>query len=144
MPYVKNWLHCVWGTKNRTPFLTGETKFEMISHIRNNAKAKGIYLDFVNGHTEHLHCLLALSPDQSLSKVMQLIKGEASNWINKNALTKSRFEWAEEYFGVSVSESHLPKVRGYIKNQEEYHKRKTWEEEYNEFLKEYGFDMFHG
>lgn len=144
MPYVKNWLHCVWGTKNRTRFLLEKNKLEIISHIRSNAKTKGIYIDFLNGHTEHLHCLLSLSPDQSLSKVMQLIKGESSFWINKIALTKHKFEWADEYFGVSVSESHLPKVREYIKNQEEHHKIKTWEEEYEEFMEQYGFDKFQG
>ena len=142
MPYVKNWLHCVWGTKNRIPFLTGEMKYEVINHIRANAREKGIYVDFLNGHSEHLHCLLSLNPDQSLSKVMQLIKGEASFWINKNTLTRHKFEWSEEYFGVSVSESHLPKVREYIRNQEEHHKIKTWEEEYKEFISQYGFDKF--
>jgi putative transposase len=142
MPYVKNWLHCVWGTKNRTPFLLGEMKYEIINHIRANAREKGIYIDFLNGHSEHIHCLLSLNPDQSLSKVMQLIKGEASFWINKNALIRNKFEWAEEYFAVSVSESHLPKVREYIRNQEEHHKTKSWEEEYSEFISKYGFDKF--
>jgi putative transposase len=144
MPYVKNWLHCVWATKNRTPFLIGEMKYEVINHIRSNAKEKGIYIDFMNGHSEHLHCLLSLSPDQSLSKVIQLIKGEASFWINKNALIRSKFEWAEEYFAVSVSETHLPKVREYIRNQEEHHKTLSWEKEYSEFISKYGFDKFQG
>ena len=116
-------------------------KYEVINHIRANAKKKGIYIDFLNGHSEHLHCLLSLNPDQSLSKVMQLIKGEASFWINRNALTKHKFEWAEEYFGISVSESHLPKVREYIRNQEEHHRIKTWKEEYEDFLKQYEFDV---
>jgi putative transposase len=144
MPYVKNWLHCVWGTKNRIPFLSGEMKYEVINHIKSNAKTKDIYVDFLNGHSEHVHCLLSLNPDQSLSKVMQLIKGEASFWINKNALTKYKFEWAEEYFGVSVSESHLTKVREYIRNQEEHHKIKTWKEEYEEFMEQYGFNRLQG
>jgi putative transposase len=144
MPYVKNWLHCVWSTKNRTHFLIGKMKYEVINHIRSNAKTKNIYIDYLNGHSEHIHCLLSLNPDQSLSKVMQLIKGEASYWINKKALTKFKFEWAEEYFGISVSESNLPKVREYIRNQEEHHKLKTWEEEYNEFLKQYGFEKLQG
>jgi putative transposase len=144
MPYVKNWLHCVWGTKDRFPFLSGEMKYEVIKHIRTNTKTKNIYIDFLNGHSEHIHCLLSLNPDQSLSKVMQMIKGEASFWINKNGLTKRKFEWAEEYFAVSVSESHLPKVREYIKNQEEHHRVKKWEEEYKELLEQYGFDVFQG
>jgi putative transposase len=144
MPYVKNWLHCVWGTKNKAKFLLGDTKFEVIDHIRANAKVKGIYIDFLNGHNDHLHCLLSLNHDQSLSKVMQLIKGESSFWINKNSLLKYKFEWAEEYFGISISESHLPKVREYIKNQEQHHKIKTWDEEYDELIQNYGFNKFQG
>jgi REP element-mobilizing transposase RayT len=144
MPYVKNWLHCVWSTKNRTQFLLGDLKYDVINHIRANAKAKGIYIDFLNGHTEHIHCLLSLNHDQSLSKVIQLIKGESSFWINKNSLTRNKFEWAEEYFGISVNDSHLPKVREYIKNQEQHHKLKTWQEEYDEFMEKYGFNNFKG
>lgn len=144
MPYVKNWLHCVWCTKKKIPYLEGNLKIEVINHIRANAKEKGIYIDFVNGSTEHLHCLLSLPHDQALSKVIQLIKGESSFWINKNSLTNLKFEWADEYFGVSVSESHIRNVREYIKNQEQHHRIKSWQEEYDELIEKYGFDKFPG
>ncbi len=144
MAYVKNWLHCVWGTKNRLPYLSDEIRDTIITHILSNAKQKNIYIDSLNGYKDHIHCLLSLDPDQTLSKTIQMIKGESSYWINKSKLTKFRFEWAVEYFGISVSESQIQKVRNYIKNQEEHHKIKTWEEEYNEFLKEYGFDRLPG
>lgn len=70
---------------------------------------------------------------------MQLIKGESSFWINKNQLTKEKFEWQDEYFAVSVSESIIDKVRDYIKNQEEHHKKKTFQEEYDEIINKFGF-----
>ena len=54
--------------------------------------------------------------DQTIQKTMQLIKGESSFWINKNCLTKEKFEWQDEYFAVSVSESIIDNVRDYIKN----------------------------
>jgi len=107
MSYVRNWLHCVWGTINRFPFLTPDSKSIIIDHIRQNATKKFIYLDSINGHTEHLHCIISLHPDQCLSIVMQLIKGESSYWINKNRIIRQRFEWADEYYAVSVSESQL-------------------------------------
>jgi len=144
MSYVRNWLHCVWGTKNRFPFLTSESKTKIIDHIKMNAKEKSIYIDSINGHTEHLHCIISLHPDQSVSKVMQLIKGECSFWINKNKMVKHQFEWADEYYAVSVSESQLQKVRDYIANQEEHHRRKTWQEECDEFMVKYGFDKVKG
>ena len=75
---------------------------------------------------------------------MQLIKGESSYWINKNGLVKEKFEWQDEYFAVSVSESMIDKVRGYIKNQESHHFRKTFQEEYDEFILKYGFEKYKG
>jgi len=135
MAYVKNWIHCVWCTKNHLQFLIGESKFLIIDHIRMNSKSKGIWIDVINGHMDHIHCLISLNPDQSLSKVIQLIKGESSFWINRNAITKNKFVWADEYYGVSVSESHIPIVREYIKNQEEHHKVKTWKQEYEDLFR---------
>jgi REP element-mobilizing transposase RayT len=144
MAYVKNWLHCVWGTKNRVPFLIPEIRTNLIHHIKENAREKGIFIDLINGHKEHLHCLLSLDPDQSLSKVIMLIKGESSFWINKNKLTGYKFEWAEDYYGVSVSSFHLKNIREYIRTQEEHHRKKSWEEEYNEFISEYDLQKSEG
>ena len=144
MAYVRIWIHCVWGTKNRVAFLTKENKQIIIDHIKENAKTKDIYIDFINGSKEHLHCIISLNQDQNISKVMQLIKGESSFWINKQNLTKIKFGWADEYFAVSLSESLLNKVRDYIKNQEEHHRKKSWDEECSEFMKKYGFKKMKG
>jgi REP element-mobilizing transposase RayT len=70
---------------------------------------------------------------------VHLIKGESSFWINKNNLTAEKFHWQDEYFAVSVSESVVDRVRDYIKNQEEQHLKKSFSEEYLEFLKKYHF-----
>lgn len=129
----------MWGTKNRHRYLTKEIREKVISHIKQNAKQKGIYVDSVNGYDEHLHCLLSLNADMSIAKAMQLIKGESAFWINKEKITSTKFEWAVEYYAASVSESVLPKVRAYIKNQEEHHKKTTFQEEYEEFIKNYSF-----
>jgi putative transposase len=80
-----------------------------------------------------------LGADQSIQKVMQLVKGESSYWINQQKSTLDKFEWQDEYFAVSVSESMLDKVRNYIRNQEEHHSKQTFEEEYNEFITKYQF-----
>ena len=142
MPFVKVYLHCVWSTKNRIPYLDSiELRQKVWNHIRENAIQKGIYIDFINGYSDHCHCLISLGVDQNIQKVIQLIKGESSFWINKNELTKEKFQWQEEYFAVSVSESIFDKVREYIKNQEEHHKKKSFQEEYDEFILKYGFKM---
>ena len=143
MAYVKNWLHCVWGTKNRIPYLSGNILREVLNHIRAYAEQKKIYIDAINGYKDHIHCLISLSADQTLAKTMQLLKGESSFWINKNKLTEIKFEWAVEYFGVSVSESHLHKVREYILNQQNHHNIQSWENEYAEFISGYKFNIGH-
>ena len=143
MSYVKVWIHAVWGTKNREPYLTKAVRNILFSHIKENAKAKGIYIDLINGHLEHIHCLIALNADTSISKTLQLLKGEAAKWANENNLVEDKLEWAHEYFAISVSESIVDKVRDYIKNQEEHHKKVTYQQEYESFIKKYGF-MIHG
>ncbi len=143
MPFVKVYIHFVWSTKNRYPFFdTSELRKRIWQHILDNARTKGIFIDFVNGHKDHCHCLVSLGIDQTIQKVMQLIKGESSFWINKNKLTKEKFEWQDEYFAVSVSESIIEKVRDYIKNQEEHHRATTFQEEYDEFVTKYNFKIY--
>ena len=143
MPFISVYIHFVWSTKNRIPYLeTKEIREAMWQHIRENAKAKGIFIDFVNGHQEHCHCLVSLGVEQTMSKVMQLIKGEAAFWFNKQDFIKEKLEWQDEYFAVSVSESGLNNVRNYIKNQEEHHKKKTFKQEYDEFIEKFGFEKF--
>ena len=136
MSYVKIWLHCVWGTKNRYPYLDKNRKQMILAHIKDNAKSKGIYIDKINGGIEHVHCIISLKPDQSISKVMQLIKGESSNWINKQSIYKNNFEWADEYYAASISESLLPNVRNYLQNQEKHHRIKEWKDEVEEFIRD--------
>ena len=114
----------------------------IFNHIKENAKEKGIYIDFINGYTDHVHCLVSLGIDQSMSKIMQLIKGESSFWINKNGICEDKFEWQDEYFAVSVSESIVDRVREYIKKQEEHHQKKTYAQEYDELIEKYGFEKF--
>ena len=111
MAYVRIWVHIVFGTKSRIPFLTRVIKDKVISHIIDNAKQKEIYIDRINGSVDHMHCLVSLGTEQNIAKVVNLIKGESSYWINKNSITSSKFEWADEYFAVSVSASknHLIK-----------------------------------
>lgn len=141
MPFVKIWIHAVWATKNRVPFLRDEIRQEVLKHIHQYALEKGIYMDIVNGYSEHVHCLFRLKNDQTISKVLQLIKGEPSFWINQQKMTKTKFQWQDEYFAVSVSESQVNAVRRYIRNQEEHHKKKTFKEEYNEFVQRYDFQI---
>lgn len=70
---------------------------------------------------------------------MQRIKGESSVWINQQGLCDGKFAWQSKYFAISVSESVLPRVRNYIKNQEEHHRQQPYQIEYDELIRRYGF-----
>jgi putative transposase len=139
MSYVKIWVHLVFSTKNREKFFTPNIKHDVHKHIIENCKEKGIFLQSINGMSEHLHCLVSLGKDQTIAQVAQLIKGESSYWINKNNLTTSKFYWQDDYFAVSVSESNIEKVTNYIKKQESHHANKTFAMEVEEFITKYGF-----
>jgi putative transposase len=140
MPYIKVWIHYVWSTKNREPVLINPFRNQLFGHIKENAKIKDLYLDKVNGHHDHVHCLVSLSSAATIEKTVQLIKGESSFWFNnKSGFKTARLKWQDDYFAVSVSESALNTVRAYIDNQETHHQKKTFAEEYDEFIKKFGF-----
>lgn len=140
MSFVKIWVHLVFATKYRKPFLTKEIRKKLIQHIIQNCKEKEIFLQAINGHDDHLHCLISLGKDQSISKVSQLIKGESSFWLNNQKLLLDKFQWQDDYYAVSVSESHVQKAINYIKNQEIHHSKKSFEEEIEKFVERYGFE----
>ncbi len=144
MSYIKIYAHLVWATKNRFPYLDKSIRYEVFTHIRENAREKDIFLDTINGYTDHVHCLISLNAEMSMSKMVQLIKGESSFWINKNKLTTEKFEWQDEYLAVGVGDDKLEIVRNYIFNQEEHHTKITFQAEYDQFMKRYNFTVHKG
>ncbi len=137
MSYIKIWVHCVWTTKNRVPYLIKEIRDEVLLHILNNAKSKGIYIDHINGYHEHLHALISLGGKQNISDIIQKIKGESSFWINKTKLTRIKFEWQDDYYAVSIGISQLNNLRKYIRNQVKHHQRVSFQEELDKIIEEY-------
>jgi putative transposase len=135
MSYIKIIVHSVWGTKHRSPLLIRDKREILFDHVLKNARLKQIYIDTIGGYTDHVHSLISFGAEQSIAKVIQLIKGESSFWANQNKLFESKFQWADDYYAKSISESHLQKVRNYILNQEEHHRKISFLEEYNNFMK---------
>ncbi len=140
MPFINIYLHVIWSTKNRAKIITKELKPLLIEHIKSNAIKKEIFIDRINCVIDHIHLIISLGSDQTIGKVVQLLKGESSFWVNKNKLVKGKFEWQDDYIAVSISKSILDKVRQYIDNQEEHHRIKSYMEEVEEFRKKYRFE----
>ncbi len=145
MSWVKIWVHLVFSTKDRTPFLNvKELREPVFRHIYENAREKEIWLDKIGGYKEHIHCLISLGREQTISKIAQLIKGESSFWINKSNLITQHFSWQDDFWAVSVSESHVDAVRKYIESQEFHHQRKSFDQEVDEFMQKYGWSYVSG
>jgi len=138
MSYTTHWLHCVWRTKDNNIILPHKHRPDILAHFREYTKGKSIMLDYINLHKNHVHALINLGKEQSISKVMQLIKGESAHWINNQKFLRVQFSWQDDYYAVSVSPSHIERVRNYIANQDEHHKNMTWEEEVDKFLDKWG------
>jgi len=141
MSFIKIWIHIVFSTKDREPLLQKDLRCKLLDHITQNCKDKGIFLKAINGYSDHIHCLISLGKDQNIGKIVQLIKGESSFWINQNNFVKDRFNWQDDYFAVSVSESKLQSVITYIDNQESHHAKKSFSDEVDEFMDKYGWQM---
>jgi putative transposase len=141
MPHHRSYHHFVRSTKNRKPLLaTRELREKLWQHIKENAKEKNITIDVINGYTDHFHCIVSFKTEDSAARIMQLIKGESSWWINKNKLLTEKFEWQDEYFCIGICDSSLDAVRQYVLNQEEHHRHKTFQEEYEQLMRRYGFE----
>ena len=135
MSWVRIYVHMVFSTKNREPFLQSpELRNKVFKHIKEHAEKKDIRLECVNGYVDHVHCLLSLGSNQMVSEVAHLIKGESAFWINKKRLVDERFNWQDDYWAVGVSESHVEAVRNYIHNQEVHHLNKLFVDEMCEFM----------
>jgi len=142
MPSIKVWVHYVWSTKKRKPLMAKGIRQEIFKHIRENARSKNIYIDFINGHIDHVHVLVSLNGNQTVSEVAQLMKGESSFWINQNKLIREKFAWQKHYWAMSIGLSEVDRIRDYIKNQEEHHRTKSFTEEIEEFIEKYGLERF--
>ena len=140
MSWVRIWVHLVFSTKHRYPYLNNQPLREKVfSHILENAESKSIWIDSVNGYSDHAHCLISLGREQTISNVAKLIKGESSFWINKEKLTASKFMWQDDYWAVGVSESHVKSVRNYIAGQEKHHSKVTFTDEVSDFMGKHGW-----
>lgn len=120
MADVRLYVHAVWGVKNRQPTLDETKRKELFDHILENVKEKNIEVLAINGHTDHVHCLLRMKATQCMADMMQLIKGESSNWANKISLFEEQLTWARSYYARSVDEKNLHIVKRYINNQHKH------------------------
>jgi REP element-mobilizing transposase RayT len=109
-------------------------------HLADYAVEKRIYMKINYFNSDHTHALIDLPTSMCIEEMIQLFKGSSSHWINENKLMKGRFAWGRGYGAFSVSHSDVNRVARYIAGQEEHHRKKTFAEEYELFVKRYGLE----
>ena len=133
-------IQSVFTVQNRDCVIRKAWKDELYKYITGIIRNNGHKVLAINGMPDHIHIFFGMRPTQSLSDLMQDIKGDSSKWINQKGFIKSRFSWQEGYGAFSYSKSHIDSVIDYIKNKEKHHRKKTFIEEYNEFLEKFEVD----
>ena len=128
-------LQLIFAVKFRAAMIGEEWKNELHKYLAGIVEKHKHKLIVVNGVSDHVHMLIGYRPHQSLSDLLQDIKGSFSKWINEKKLTKSKFAWQQGYGAFSYSHSHLQRVINYINNQKNHHKKITFMDEYKAFLK---------
>jgi REP element-mobilizing transposase RayT len=139
--YTQIFIHNVFTVQNRLSLIMPEWEEQLYKYITGIIQNNGHKMIIINGMPDHVHIFFGLNPVQSLSNLMQDIKGDSSRWINNNKLVKGRFSWQEGYGAFSYSKSQVPNVIEYIRKQKEHHRKRTFLEEYEEFLKLYEIDF---
>jgi len=136
--YRKIWIHAIWSTKERMPLIHKTIESEIHKFISEQLMEMGCPVRIINGMPDHIHCLFLLNAQKSIAEVIKQIKGSSSHVINQNNLTEQKFSWQTGYAAYSVSESVVDRVFQYIKNQKAHHQKKTYQQEYDDFIKLHG------
>jgi putative transposase len=135
--YYQVYIQTVFAVKFRDSVLQNDWRPKLLAVIGNLINKTGCKTMLVNGVEDHIHCLIGLKPDVSISELMKTVKAHSSKFINDNKLTSTRFEWQEGYGAFSYSRSQIDEVFKYISNQEEHHKKQTFRAEFIKFLEKF-------
>lgn len=133
--YVSNHIHYVFSTKNRERVLPKDVRDRLWAYMGGIAKQHGIIPIMIGGYDDHCHALLALPSTMTIAKAMQHVKGLSSKWLSETFPDLRNFQWQDGYGAFGVSMSHIDQTVNYIRNQEEHHKKLSFQEEYIAFLK---------
>ena len=136
----KLYVHIIFHIKYTSVPIRKSTANELYAYIGTLIKNQNSIPILINGVEDHIHILCVMSKNIALSNLVEKIKSNSSRWIKTKDIYYKNFAWQGGYAGFSVSASVHDKTKEYIRNQEEHHKKKTFQEEYIMFLKEYGIE----
>ncbi len=141
--YSQIYIQVVFTVKGRQNLIQKGFKDELYKYICGIVNGNNQKVYAINGMPDHVHILLSIKPDISLSDLMRDIKASSSKWINSRNFVKGKFQWQEGFGAFSYSQSQLDNVISYISTQEEHHSKKTFREEYIELLNKFNIEFDH-
>ncbi|MES2737593.1 MAG: IS200/IS605 family transposase [Verrucomicrobiota bacterium] len=131
------YVHLIFSTKERLAFLSPEVRPDLHAYLATVLANLNSPAVLINSVADHVHILFNMGRTVTLAQVVEEVKKSSSKWIKTQGPNLATFAWQAGYGGFSVSESNVPKVANYIRNQEEHHRVKTFQEEYREFLEKH-------
>lgn len=132
--FVSSLHHCVFATKNREPVLTSAIRERLWPYLGGIARENQMKALAIGGVADHVHILLSSPATVSISKAMQLLKGNSSKWVHETFPGLRAFSWQEGYGAFSIGINGIEETRAYIAAQEEHHRTRTFREEVIAFL----------
>jgi REP element-mobilizing transposase RayT len=140
MPQSFASLHChlIFSTKHRAPSITAALQPRLFAYCGGILRDTGTVLVAAGGMPDHVHLLVSLGRDASVAEVMRLVKANSSKWVHETFPEQSGFAWQNGYGAFAVSFSLVDRVRAYLANQAEHHRKVTFQEELVAFLKRHG------
>ena len=126
--------HIIFSTKNRRPLLDANLKARLFPYLGGIIRAHDGKALIINGPADHVHILASLAAKHSLSDLMRELKADSSGWVHKEFSNQKMFAWQIGYGAFSVSHSNMAEVEKYIANQEEHHRKVSFQEEFMAFL----------
>jgi putative transposase len=138
--YTQIHIQAVFTVTNRDCVISNKWSTELYKYIAGIIQNNGHKVLAISGMSDHVHALFGMRPSQSVSDLLQDIKGCSSKWINENRFVKGKFSWQEGYGAFSYSRRELPAIINYINQQQIHHRTKTFYDEYIELLKEFEID----
>ena len=133
-------VHVVFSTKNREPLIDRELAPRLYGYLGGIVRNTGSVLLAVGGVEDHVHLLVSLGRQSCVSDLVRDVKSNSSAWVHETFPDRARFAWQSGYGAFTVSVSLLARVREYIANQEDHHKKQTFQEEFREFLRRHGIE----
>jgi Transposase IS200 like. len=138
---AKIYVHIIFSTKHRTPFLKGRAlRLEMHRYLGGTCRTLDSPSICVGGVEDHVHLLVQLGRTWSIAEFVKEIKKESSKWIKTKDAALADFHWQNGYGAFSVSPSRVEELRRYIEDQEEHHKKESFQDEFRRLLRAYGVE----